>query len=242
MPLYEGNQVKICGGTIVYEAITQPGQNQAGKTVWELAVVFPPTCQDLPLADQLAQQALAESKFRGVLPNGGNWPLSPVGPDRYNGQFNGWTKINFKTQLKAPDVYDANGQLLQPMQYGPLVFTGQTVDVLTSFYEYDNIQKGIGASLNAFECIVAAGAQPQNFGGAAVNTAGAFGAAASAPVQQPGVQQPAQGLQYQQPPATPAQAAPDAYQQPNTTPPQQPAQQPAQAHNFMPGHPGQPQQ
>jgi hypothetical protein len=134
MPIYQQNgktAVKLCGGTIVWEGVTQPGENAGGKTAWELGVVFPPSCPDLPLLDQIANACLAASEFRGTLPAGGNMPAKILGAGDFEGKFNGWTKVSFKTVLKAPDVYNG-AQLLEPMQYGAQLYTGQTVDVLTT--------------------------------------------------------------------------------------------------------------
>ena len=75
MPKFDEQHVKLCGGFIVWDGVTQPEIVQqgakAGGQKWTLKVVFPPNCPDLPLFDQLVNQQLQQSKFRGQLPAGG---------------------------------------------------------------------------------------------------------------------------------------------------------------------------
>ena len=216
MPQITEKHVKVCGGTIVWEQLVRPGMSSGDKTQWELGVVFPPHCPDLPLLEALANKALLESPFRGTLPAGGIMPGKVLGADVYDGKFNGWTKVSFKTVLKVPDVYDANGALMDPMQYGSLFYPGQTVDILTSCYDYNNKQKGIGAGLDAVEPIVAANAPVQHFGSAGVDTAFAFGGGTTAAQVNPGgvVAQAATAP----PPPPPAAAAAPLASVPQMTP------------------------
>ena len=214
MPQFDDKHVKICGGTVVWDGVTRPDiQEQggnAGKPKWTLKVVFDPQNPDVALYHALSTQTLASSQFRGQLPAGGYMPIGVCRPDEFNGLFPGWPVVSFKTTLRCPDVYNEAGQLLDPMQYGPLMFSGQKVDVLAHCYEYNTKSKGIGAGMDAFAIIASAKAPRLEIGGGGIATASAFGG-------QPPAAQPA----YGQPPA---QAQP-AYGQP-----------PAQAHNFLPSN------
>ena len=184
---FDDKHVKIHGCTLAYDGITNPDDD--GRFV--MKVLIPPHCQDLGDMDQLQNQHLAQSKFRGTLPAGGRMAMTQVAATEFNGQFTGWWCMNAKTKY-FPDVYDENGALLDRMQLGPLMFQGQQVDVLVHCYDYDNMgQKGIAAGLDAFAIITSAGAQQQQIsGGGGINTAGAFG----------GGQQQAQGGFQQQAP------------------------------------------
>jgi hypothetical protein len=176
--------------------------------------------------EALANLELVHSQFRGVLPAGGNMPITIVGADnKFDGNYVGWSKISFKSKF-CPDVYDANGQLLEPMIYGPALFNGQMVDVLTSCYEYNNKQKGIGAGLDALEPIVAANAVRTNYSTGGGNTAAAFGGGGGAPPYQAPAQQQAYQAPAQQQAAAPPYQAP-AQQQAAAPPYQAPAQQQA---------------
>ena len=200
MPQFDENHVKLSGGIVVWDGVTRPEVQQqgrnAGKPKWSLKCVFPPSCADLGLFDALAQKQLQQSEFRGVLPAGGRMPIAPVGPNEFNGMFPGWYCISFKTTIRAPDVYDEAGQLLDPMQYGGLMYSGQRVDVLAHCYDYNQAgNRGVSAGLDAFQIIASAQAQRLDIGTGGMDTASAFGGGA-----QP---QPAQGYQ---PPAQPQPA------------------------------------
>ncbi len=214
MPQFDEKHVKICGGVIVWDGVTQPEVVQqgakAGSNKWTLKVVFEPHNPDLALFDQLANRALMESKWRGQLPAGGRMPIGQVQPGEFNDMFPGWLVISFKTTLKAPDVYDENGKPVDPMRFQQVIYPGQRVDVLAHCYEYDAAgNKGISAGLDAFAVLLSAQAPRLQIGGG-INTASAFGGAGGGQQaqnqggyqqpQQGGYQQPNQGG-YQQPPA-----------------------------------------
>lgn len=238
MPQFDEKHVKINGGYIVWDGVTQPEVVQqgakAGSNKWTLKVVFEPHNQDLALFNDLANRALMESKWRGQLPAGGRMPIGQVQPGEFGDLFPGWCVISFKTTLKAPDVYDENGKQLDPMQLGHVVYTGQKVDVLAHCYEYDAAgNKGISAGLDAFAVILSAQARRLQLGGG-INTASAFGGGGGQPAQnQGGYQQPNQAPQnYGQPQGQPQYGA-----QPQNVPQQGGYQQqpagngPAPAHN-----------
>jgi len=230
MPQFDKKHIKICGGYVVWDGVTRPeiqGQGEnAGKPKWSLKVVFDPNNPDIALFNQLTNQTLQESQFRGVLPQGGYMPIGVVKPGEFNDMFIGWSVISFKTTRCAPDVYDENGVLLDAMQYKPMIYGGQKVDVLAHCYEYNQKSKGIAGGLDAFAIITSANAPRQNFGGEGVDTASAFGGASNH--QQPPNQQPDGGASnYQQPPNQQPDGGASNYQQP-------PNQQPQQAHDFLP--------
>ena len=197
MPMHDDKHVKITGCTIVWDGITRPDTGPDGKPKFSLKVVVPPQSQDLPLMNNLANLALQESKFQGVLPQGARMPIGTARQDEFNGMFPGWAVLNCNSN-RLPDVYDANGQRLDPMQYGPQIYGGQQVDVLVHCYEYDKAgNRGIATGLDGFECIVAANAQRQNFGGAGIDTSGAFGGGGGGGQQQGG--QPQQAHDFMPP-------------------------------------------
>jgi len=213
MPQYDEKHVKICGGIIVWDGITQPEQTKfddgSTGTKYELSIAVEPTNPDLPLVEQLATKALADSKWRGQLPAGAHWPIKQATPSMQGAGLGHMLVIKGVTYY-APDVYDENGARLDPMQYGPALYTGQRVDILISCKDYDNKSKGIKAQLAGFQIIASAQAPQLQIGGDGV-AAGAFGVAGATP----------QAPQY---------GAPQG-QQPQAQPPQYGA---AQAHNFLP--------
>jgi hypothetical protein len=208
--MFDEKHLKICGCTVVWDAITSPDTNDSGKQKWGLKVVVAPGNPDLALAQQLANGALQTSKWKGVLPNGGNMPLGTATAAEFNGMFNGYAVFSAGTYRGIPEVFDENGGPIDPMQLSNLLYPGQQVDVLVHTYEYDNKSKGIAFGLSGFAIIASANAPRQNFGGASVNAAAAFGGGSAAPAQQP---QQAAG--------------------PGPGPAAAPAQQPQQAANFL---------
>jgi len=175
MPQFDDTHVKILGCFVVWDGITRPDKNQDGSPKYSLKVVCNPNSPDLALFQSLANTSLQQSKFQGVLPQGGRMPIGQAMPTEFNGMYNGWAVLNCNTQ-RLPDVYDENGQRLDPMQYGQALYGGQQVDVLLHCYEYDKAgNKGIATGLDAFSIIASANAQRQNFGGSGVDTSRAFG-------------------------------------------------------------------
>ena len=182
MPQFDEKHVKLCGGIIVWDGVTRPevmaqGVN-AGKPKWSLKIVFEPNNPDVALFAALSTSTLQQSQFRGVLPAGGYMPVGVCGPTEFNGLYNGWSVVSFKTTLRVPDVYDEAGAPLDAMQYAPMMYSGQRVDVLAHCYEYNQKAKGIAAGLDAFAIIASANAPRQDFGGTRVDSAEAFGGGA----------------------------------------------------------------
>jgi hypothetical protein len=230
MPLLQDNDqyLKLCGATVLYDAITRPDTNQDGKLKYSIRVAVAPENPDLSLLQQLVERELASSKWRGVMPAGGKHPLSVIGND-YGGNLMGWTRFSAGT-YNLPDIYSETGSLMDPMQYGNLLFGGQRVDLLVHCFEYDNRQKGIGIGLDAAAIIVSANAPRQNFGGSGIDTSAVFGGGAAP--QQQYQQQP---QQYQQQPQQPQQPQ-QQYQQQQYMPPQQQYMPPQQ--QYMPPQQG----
>jgi len=186
MPLFDENHGMINEGIICWDGITQPEtvKNDDGTsyTKWTIKCIYAPNNPDIAMANELAQKCLRESKWKGYLPNGGNLPVNTLTPAEYDGRFTGHYVINFTT-YRQPDVYDENGALLDPMQYGRLIYSGQLVNVLFSCKSYDNKSKGIKAQLAGFSILASRNAPRQEFGGGGIDTSKAFG---SAPAQQQG--------------------------------------------------------
>jgi hypothetical protein len=254
MPQFDEKHVKINGCFVVWDGITRPDAGPDGKPKYSLKVVVPPSSPDVQVFSQLANRALQESKWAGVLPAGARMPIGQALPTEFNGMFNGWVVLNCNSQ-RLPDVYSEQGQLLEPMQYGQLLYGGQQVDVLVHCYEYDKAgNKGFATGLDAFAIIASANAPRQQFGNAGIDTSGAFGGGGQ---QQGGYQQqvtqqpqfdpmtgqPIQPVQQQvtQPPqfdpmtGQPIQQAAPVRYDPMTGQPIQGGGQPHQAHNFLPG-------
>ena len=264
MPRFNETSIVIHDCTIVWDGMTRPDKAQDGSPKYNLKLVFPPNSPDLAEFSQIAQEKLQSSPFNGVLPQGGRMPVGTAGPQEFGGLFPGYATISAKTQF-MPEVRDDNVNLLDPMQWAALMFTGQKVNVLVDCYHYDTAgNKGIGTGLQGVQIVTSANAQRIQIGGGSLpDTAAAFGGQpgvspqavpplppaygqppvqAPPPVQQPAYGQPAQGL----PPQQPQQPGVQGYVQPGP-PTGQPVQQPGPptsgyAQPVQPVAPVQPQQ
>jgi len=209
MAMFDAKTLFIEDCTVVWDGITSPEPSEGnGKLRYSLKVVVHPNNPDIGLLHKLANDCLMASEFKGVLPNGGLMPVGIAGPAEFGGMFPGFAVINASTYLQ-PQVYDENGKELQPMQYGPMVYTGQKVRLLVTCFAYNNKSKGVKASLEGFQVIASAQAPRLQIGNGGGAAAKAFGA--------PGGQQP--------------QGQPAYGQQPQGQPE---GGYPAQAHNFLP--------
>ena len=173
--IFDQEHVKIHGAVVLWDGITRPDMD-TGKAKYSLKVAVHPNNIDLQDMHNLAQATLQSCPFKGNLPNGCSLPgMAVAGPQEYEGLYNGWLVFGCNTQ-RLPTVYDENGAVMDPMQYGPLIYGGQQVDVLVHCYHYDKAgNRGIATGLDAFSIIVSANAAQQNFGGSGIDTSSAFG-------------------------------------------------------------------
>ena len=244
MPRFNETSVVIHDCTIVWDSLTTPEQNKDGSPKWVLKLVFPPNSPDLAEFNQIAQEKLQSSLFNGVLPQGGRMPVGTAGPAEFGGLFPGFAVISAKTKF-MPAVHSEDNAILDPMQWNPLIYTGQRVNVLVDCYHYDSHgNRGIGTGLQGVQILTSAGAQRLVLaGGGGPDTVAAFGGPQAA-VAQPGPYAPPgapvgapQGVQPYQPqpgvgqPGQPVATGP-AY---GGTPGMQPAGPPAQQGYVQPG-------
>ena len=227
--LLDDKHVLVEGATVVWDAITRPERRDDGSTSQKLKVVIPAGNPAIAEIEQLAQQCLAESKWRGNLPGGANWAISPVNPGEYNNQFPGGYVIN-PSSNRVPDIYDEGGQLLtDPMQYGQLIYQGQSVSVIVHCWDYDNKSKGIATGLDGVRIHTSQNAPRQQFGGGGFDSGSVFGQGGGG---QPMNQGQPQGGYQQQPqggqPMNQGQPQGGYQQQPQGGQPMQ------QAQNFLP--------
>lgn len=209
------NHVITGNVVIVWDGITRPDKNDSGDLVHKLKVAFPNNAPEYAELYELAMAALkADSKFKGNLPPGGVWPMQPVDPNQFEGKLPAHQAFSAKTYRGAPQVFDANGQELSPMVYGPMLYPGAVVRLIVHAYTFDNKSKGVAFGLDGIQ-IVDAQAPRLDVGG--VDAGAAFGATgkpagATAP---PAPGQPAAGG-YPPPPGAPAAApaGPPGYQAP----------------------------
>jgi hypothetical protein len=223
--ILDDSHVLVEGTTVVWDGITRPERREDGSTSYKLKVVIPAGNPAIAEIEQLAQQRLAKSKWHGHLPNGANWAITPLQPGEYNNQFPGGYVIN-PSSNRVPDIYDEAGQrLTDPMQYGPLIYQGQSVSVIVHTWDFDNKSKGIATGVDGVRIHTSQNAPRQQFSQGGFDSSAVFGQRGQQPMQQ-GQQPMQQGQQPMQQGQQPMQQGQQPMQQG-----QQPMQQ---AQNFLP--------
>jgi hypothetical protein len=210
MAIIDEKNVVTCDGIILWDGITNPEKKEDGSGVkHSLKIAIPANALEKTELEQIANATLAESEFKGVMPANGNWPIQQIDMTKFTedaARLTGRVAISANTYLGAPDVFDANGQKMEPMQYGQMLYPGAVVKMLVHCYAFNNKAKGLAFGLDGVQIVDATA--PKLSVGAGMSTsqkAAAFGGTvASAPTTgAPAVPNPA-------PAATPGVApAPD---------------------------------
>jgi len=207
---------------ILWDGVTQPedDKHNPGKKVFSLKIAMAPNSPEINEITQLATNALnSDTTFKGVLPNGGIWPIANAGVDEFDPSVNGFVLINAKTRKGAPAVLDANKAVLDPMQYASMLYPGAVVKVLVHAYSFNNVSKGVTFGLDGIQIIDATAPRLAISGG--IDAVGAFGGATAAGNAAPppvGVVQPAPDF-VAPPPVGVVQPAPDFVANAGAAPP-----------------------
>jgi hypothetical protein len=212
--IYKDNYVRTGRAVVLWDGVTSPEKKEDGSVVHSLKVAIAPGSAELQELEQIAQKSLKESKrFNGQLPAGGGWPTSVATPDP---TLPNHTVFSAKTYNGAPDVYNAEGQRLDPMQYNAMIYAGAIVEVLVHAFDYDSKgNKGISFGLDGLMIV---DATTPRLSIAGVDTSGAFGAphpsgqgsTAAPPVAAPPASTPPPAAS----PPPPVEPAPDFVQGP----------------------------
>lgn len=170
-------------GVILWDGITQPDKNEDGTVKnWSLKVAFPQQQAEVAELNYVAGEELKAGEFKGVMPTNGLPAISLADPTLLPNH----VTINPKSYRSAPEVFDANGKPMQPMQYGNMLYPGCKVKVIVACRTYNNKSKGLGWWLNGIQIVDATA--PKLDIGTGGPDAGAIFAAASGgmpPVMQP---------------------------------------------------------
>lgn len=204
MAFHDDKHVISMEGVVIWDGLTKPDpiESDPGNFSHNLRIAFKAGCPEQAELEQLVQAALAASQeFKGVMPHGGNHPISAIDPSKFP-ELPGYLAFSAGTRLGAPAVFDMNGAELQPMQYGRMIYNGTIVRILVHAYAYSNKQKGVNFGLDGVQ-IVDATAPRLSIGAAGLDknqVAAAFGAkpaAATTPVPAvPGATTPPPAVPY----------------------------------------------
>ena len=218
MAIYnEGKHVLTCNGIIIWDGITKPEKQDDGSFKYSLKVAIPQMAPEKAELEQLATATLNASEFKGVMPAGGSWPILPVDMVKLAAdahRLQGHITFNAKSNF-APDVYDVNGNPLDAMAYGRMLYAGAVVQVLVGAYSFNNKSKGIAFNLEGVKIIDASAPQLSVGGGmSATEKASIMGGMAGTPATpqatMPQATMPQPGVQPSENFLNPAPAAPTA--------------------------------
>lgn len=150
MSFFDDKHVLTCDVVVLWNGISTPDTDN-GRTTYNLTVAVPQNAPEYQELEQLAQTALNESDFKGVLPPGANPALSDVDVAKFGQLVAGHRKFNASTTIGCPKVYDANGQELAAMQYQSMLYPGAKVKLLVHAYTYNNKQRGVKFGLDGVQ-------------------------------------------------------------------------------------------
>ncbi len=183
MSIFKNNHVITCAGIILWDGITKPEIDEKdGSLTHNLRIAIPTNAPELAELVQIANAALKDSAFKGVLPPGGNWPIIDADVAKFGPTLAGHTAFTAKTRRGVPQVFDLNGAEVSSIAFGRSFYPGARVKIIVHAYAYDNKQKGVAFGLDGIQ-IVDASAPALAIGGGINPTeiANAFGGVASAP-------------------------------------------------------------
>lgn len=182
----EDKSVLTCNAIVIWDGLTKPDVKEDGTKTWNLRVAVPAGSAELVELEALRQIGLKNSKKPDVtVANPGNNPISDIEASKFP-ELPGYKCFSASTTLGAPEVFNLDGAVLNPMTYGPQIYNGTVVRLLVDSYAYSNKQKGINFGLQSLQ-IVDATAPRLAIGAAGISTDAARAAftgsapAASAP-------------------------------------------------------------
>jgi hypothetical protein len=186
MPKLQDNYVLVAGGVIIWDGLNNP-DTKDGKdgayTIYNLSVGLPNTSPDKPLLDGICQEEFQTGYWKGKWPTNGFWPIKNIDPAKFEGFLPTHFEIKAIT-YNMPEVYDANNNRLDPMQFKGMLYPGCAVDIIVSPRSYDNVSKGIGFWLNGVRIMDTTRPRLPGIGG--IDAGRAFGAPTGAGPAGPG--------------------------------------------------------
>jgi hypothetical protein len=145
--------VIVKNAIVVFDNITRPEETQKGGLKYAIECAIPNASQELQELQTIGTEELNYGQFRGKFPTGGYWLTTPVPADKYEGHLPAHHKFKAVTYDTPPEVYDANNNRLDPMQYAGKLYSGCVVDVIVNARSYDNVSKGVGLWLSGIRII-----------------------------------------------------------------------------------------
>ena len=141
---------------IIWNGLTKPDTVKSEKgdyLSWNLRVAMPSHAPEFAELEALRQKGLRESNKKEVsVASPGNNPVSDIDLAKFP-ELQGHKAFSASTTTGAPEVYDAHGNILSPMEYGPMIYNGCIVRLMVNSYAYANKQKGINFGVQGVQII-----------------------------------------------------------------------------------------
>lgn len=211
MAWHDDKHVITGEGIILWDGITRPENNDDGSVSHSIKIAIVENSAEKQEIEQLAYNTLQASEFKGQFPPGGNWPVMAVDVQKLGADaaplMQGRVAINAKTRNGAPQVFDTNGNSLNAMQYGQMLYLGAIVRLLVHCYAFNNRAKGLALGLDGIQIVDATAPRLAVGGGLSESeVATAFGAGGQQPAPQ--AMPPGAGAGGQQPAPAPSPGGP----------------------------------
>lgn len=194
---------------VIWDGVTRPESLDDGGKKYSLKVAQLASNPENGELATILDRELKSCEFRGVLPPGGIAGMGETRPGEFGDMIPGHKVFNSVTYSNPPDVYDVNGQKLDPMQYSAMLYAGATVQLILSARSYNNKSKGLGFWLNGIK-IIDTTSPKLPVGGGSIDAGAVFGSAAAPVGSAPIAGQPMAGAVPSAPQNTVAPAASSA--------------------------------
>ena len=179
-----GNDKVITGNVVLaWDGLRNPEHRQSGSINYNVTVLIPKDAPEVAELNQIATAALTNSEFRGQLPVNGHWPLNRVAdPAKFGPQYNNHLVIGAGSNRGICSIVDVQGNPMDIMAFGPMLYPGCVMKLLVHAYAYNNINKGISFGLDGIQIVDPKAPQlPVGGGMSQQSVASAFGGTAPAP-------------------------------------------------------------
>ncbi len=150
---YQDNYVITCNARILWDGITRPEALDGGGQKHSMKVALLASAPEVGELQSILTKELTAGEFRGQLPPGALPGMGDIRNGEYDNMLVGHKVINSVTYNGCPDVFDINGQKLDPMHYAAMLYPGATVQLIVSARTYNNKSKGLGFWLNGIKII-----------------------------------------------------------------------------------------
>lgn len=152
----EGKSVLTGNAVIIWNGLTKPDTVTSEKgdyLSWNLRVAMLAHAPEHVELQELVKIGLKNSIKKNVsVASPGNNPVSDIDLAKFP-ELPGHKVFSASTTTGAPEVYDVHGNLLSPMEYGPLIYNGCVVRLMVDSYAYDTKQKGINFGMQGVQII-----------------------------------------------------------------------------------------